>query len=150
MNTQFSITKAVAAGITATIVMTLFTFLGGMMGIKMDIPAMLGSMVGGSLIIGWIMHFMIGIVLAVSYGVSFYSKVNINPLWLRGALFGLLPWIMAQIVVMSMMNVMNGMPFAAGLFSGSLMLAMASLVGHLVYGAVVGGIYRPEPKLSVA
>ena len=150
MNTQFSFTKALVAGVIATVVMTLFTFMGGMMGIKMNIPEMLGSMFGGSLLIGWAMHFMIGIVLAINYGLIFYSKINVNPLWLRGALFGILPWIMAQIVVMPMMSAMNGMPFTAGLFSGSLIMAMASLVGHLVYGAVLGGIYKPEPKLSVA
>jgi uncharacterized membrane protein YagU involved in acid resistance len=150
MNSQFSFSKAVVAGIVATVVMTLFTYMGGMMGIKMNIPEMLGSMFGESLIIGWMMHFMIGIVLAVNYGIIFYSRVNINPLWLRGALFGLLPWLMAQIMVMPMMSLMNDMPFSAGLFSGSVMMAMASMVGHLVYGAVLGVVYKPEPKLLTA
>lgn len=36
---------------------------------------------------------------------------------------------------------MMGMP----VFSGSVALAMGSLIGHLVYGAVVGGIYGPVP-----
>ncbi len=93
---------------------------------------------------------MIGIVLAVNYGIIFYSRVNINPLWLRGAVFGLLPWLMAQIMVMPMMSLMNDMPFSAGLFSGSVMMAMASMVGHLVYGAVLGVVYKPEPKLLTA
>ena len=57
MKSQFSFTKAVVAGISATVVMTLFTYMGGMMNIKMDIPAMLGNMFGGSLVIGWVMHF---------------------------------------------------------------------------------------------
>lgn len=150
MNTQFSFTKAVVAGISATVVMTLFTFMGGMMGIKMNIPEMLAGMFGGKIIIGWIMHFIIGIVLAFNYGVIFYSKFKIQPLWIRGAVFGLFPWFMAQILVMPMMSVMNGMSFSSGLFSGSIMMAMASMVGHLVYGAVLGSIYKPELKLSVA
>ena len=45
------------------------------------------------------------------------------------------PWLLAQIVAMPMM----GMP----LFSGSMELAGGSLVGHLVYGGVVGTIYGP-------
>jgi hypothetical protein len=51
---------------------------------------------------------------------------------------------MAQIVVMPMM----GMP----LFSGSAVMAMGSLVGHLVYGAVVGGMYGPvaAPRAAAA
>lgn len=32
-----------------------------------------------------------------------------------------------------------GMP----LFSGSMVMAMGSLIGHLIYGAIVGGIYGP-------
>lgn len=150
MNSQFSLTKAVVAGISATVVMTLFTYLGGMMSVEMNIPEMLGSLFGGSNIIGWVMHFMIGIVLAVNYGMFFYSRIKVNPLWLRGALFGFLPWLMAQIMVMPMMSLMNNMPFSAGLFSGSVMMAMASMVGHLVFGAVLGGIYNPEPKLFTA
>lgn len=150
MKSQFSLTKALVSGISATIIMTLFTVLGGMMNINMDIPEMLGSMFGGNLMIGWIMHFVIGIILAVNYGLLFYPSTKINPLWLRGAIFGIIPWIMAQIMVMPMMSMMNGMSFSSGLFSGSMMMAGASLVGHLVYGAVLGSIYKHSPKLIVA
>lgn len=150
MNTQFSLTKAIMAGIAGTIIMTLFTYMGAMMNMKMDIPAMLSTMFGGNLLIGWVMHFMIGIVLAVSYGFVFYSKLNINPTWLRGAIFGIAPWLMAQLLVMPMMNMMNGMSFSSGLFSGSIMMAMGSLVGHLIYGAVIGVVYKPEAKAVIA
>lgn len=44
MKVQFSITKSIVAGISATFVMTLFTYLGEMMNIKMNIPAMLSSL----------------------------------------------------------------------------------------------------------
>jgi uncharacterized membrane protein YagU involved in acid resistance len=50
----------------------------------------------------------------------------------RGAVFSLLPWLMAQLVVMPMM----GMP----LFSGSMAMAGGSLIGHLMYGAVLGAV----------
>lgn len=52
-----------------------------------------------------------------------------------GALFGLAPFLLAQLAVMPMM----GMP----VFSGSVAMAMGSLVGHLVYGGVVGAVYGP-------
>lgn len=55
----------------------------------------------------------------------------------RGARYGLGPFLVAQIVVMPMMR----MP----LFSGSAVMALGSLIGHLVYGAVVGAIYGPVP-----
>ena len=36
---------------------------------------------------------------------------------------------------------MMGMP----LFSGSAIMAMGSLIGHLIYGGVVGAVYGPVP-----
>ena len=50
----------------------------------------------------------------------------------QGALFSVAPWLMAQLVVMPMMGM--------GLFSGSMQLALGSLVGHLMYGAVMGAV----------
>ena len=50
-----------------------------------------------------------------------------------GALYGVAPFLVAQVVLMPMM----GMP----LFSGSVPLAMGSLIGHLIYGAAVGAVY---------
>lgn len=37
----------------------------------------------------------------------------------------------------------------AGFFSGSLMAATGSLMGHLVYGAVVGAVYRQGEQASL-
>ena len=150
MKHQFSFSRAIIAGLAGTVMMTLFTYMGQFMNIKMDIPAMLSTMFGGNLVLGWIMHFMIGIILGVSYGALFYSKFNISPTWLRGAIFAIIPWLMAQIVVMPMMNIMNGMTYSSGFFSGSIMMAMASLMGHFVFGAVAGFIYNPEVKLAAA
>lgn len=96
------------------VVMTLFTLMQGMMGIKMSIPEMISGMLGGNIIIGWIMHFIIGIVLAVNYGAIFYSKIKIQPIWICRAFFGLLPWLMAQTLVIPMMTVINGIPFSYG------------------------------------
>ena len=55
----------------------------------------------------------------------------------RGAIYGIAPFLVAQIIVMPMM----GMP----LLSGSATMAMGSLIGHLIYGGVVGAVYGPVP-----
>jgi hypothetical protein len=60
----------------------------------------------------------------------------------RGAPYGLAPFLMAQLVVMPMM----GMP----LFSGSASMAMGSLVGHLIYGGVLGWIYSAPASREAA
>jgi uncharacterized membrane protein YagU involved in acid resistance len=104
-----------------------------MMGMPpMNIGEMLGSMLGGVVALGWAAHFMIGVVLAVIYAAGFAHRLP-GPGPVRGALYGVAPWLMAQLVVMPMMG--------AGLFSGSALVAAGSLMGHLVYGAVLGAVY---------
>ena len=56
----------------------------------------------------------------------------------KGLLFSLVPFLLAQILVMPMMG--------AGLFSANtpapLMMVMGSLIGHLVYGATLGAVTK--------
>ncbi|MBI3659897.1 hypothetical protein HY230_05430 [Candidatus Acetothermia bacterium] len=133
--------KAVLAGVVGTGAMTILSMLAPLMGLPaMDVPRMLASFMGQwvgfvSLPLGWVMHAMIGIVLALVYAYVFASTLP-GPGWVRGMIYGLGPWLMAQLVIMPMMDM--------GLFAsatGSALPALASLLGHLVYGLVVGGIY---------
>lgn len=144
MKTQFSIKSALTAGLIATAAMTAFTFMAPLMGFEMDIPKMLANTMGAPIIIGWIVHFMVGEILAINFAVIFLQTTNKTSDLKSGALFGLIPWFIAQVMVMPMMSVMSGGSYSAGLFSGSIMIAMASLVGHLIYGAILGGIYKPQ------
>jgi uncharacterized membrane protein YagU involved in acid resistance len=125
--------RAVVGGLVATAVMTVLMLMAPAMGLPpMNIGAMLGTVMGGSLFLGWMAHFVIGTVLAIIYAATFATRLP-GPGFLRGALFGLVPWIAAQLVVMPMMG--------AGVFGGSFGAGFGSLMGHLVYGAVLGGIY---------
>lgn len=125
--------KAILAGLIGTAVMTLVgVWVAPMMGIPPMNPAeMLAMPMGGSVVLGWMGHFMIGSVLAIIY--ALIAPRLRGPSWARGALYGVAPWLMAQLIVIPMM----GMP----VFSGSVAMAMGSLIGHLVYGAIVGGMY---------
>jgi uncharacterized membrane protein YagU involved in acid resistance len=144
MKSQFSIKSALFAGLIATVAMTAFTFMAPLMGFEMNIPAMLASTMGTPIIVGWLAHFMIGEILAINFAAIFLKRTNKTADIKSGALFGLIPWFIAQIMVMPMMSVLAGGGYLAGLFSGSIMIAMASLVGHLIYGGVLGAIYKPE------
>ena len=128
-----SITRVVAAGLLATLVMTaVAVYVAPMMGIAPMNPAtMLAGQMGGVVILGWAAHLMIGVALAFIYVGAARSRLP-GPAALRGALFSLAPWLVAQIVVMPMMGM--------GLFSGSMTLAGGSLIGHLVYGTVLGAV----------
>ena len=144
MKSQFSIKSALIAGVIATAAMTAFTFIAPLMGFEMNIPKMLASTMGATIIVGWVTHFMIGEILAINFAAIFLKITNKTADLKSGALFGLIPWFIAQIMVMPMMSVLGGGSYISGLFSGSIIIAMASLVGHLIYGGVLGAIYKPD------
>lgn len=150
MNKNAHLSKAILAGIIGTIGMTLFMVMGNVMGIQMNVPKMLASMFGGNMMIGWGMHFMVGTILAISYEYFFIKTIKINNPIFRGAVYGILPWFAAQVLVMPMMSIINGMSYLHGFFSGSLLLASASLMAHLVYGLVVGFIDKTAEKLEMS
>ncbi|MCH7474344.1 MAG: hypothetical protein IIA27_06700 [Gemmatimonadetes bacterium] len=136
MNVNFG--RAALAGIIGAAVMTVVGLYGApMMGIPEMNPAdMLADQMGGSAVMGWIAHFMIGVILAEVYAVVAGSLPG--PVVVRGALYGLAPWLLAQVAVMPMMGM--------GFFSGAMNLAMGSLIGHIIYGGVVGAVYgEPSP-----
>jgi uncharacterized membrane protein YagU involved in acid resistance len=125
--------RAAIAGLIGTAVMTAAgIFVAPVMGLPaMNPAAMLAPQMGGVLLLGWVAHFMIGTILALIYA-AVASYIPGAPA-ARGALYGVAPFLLAQIVVMPMM----GMP----VFSGSAGMALGSLFGHIVYGGVLGAIY---------
>src|SRR5713101_4753554 len=139
--------RAILGGLVGTIVLTMLMYIAApMMGIpKMDIAAMLGSMLGGWTM-GMVMHFVNGTILfPLIYAFVLFSKLRGSPIT-KGILWGATLWLVAGLVVMPMM----GAGFL-GAASGGMMAAVASLIGHLVYGALLGAIGgRPAPRLETA
>jgi hypothetical protein len=129
-----TIVRSVLAGLAATTVMTLVMIMAPLMGMpEMNIGEMLGQFMGVPTFIGWVGHFMIGVVLAVGYGLFFAPKLNNTPV-VRGILYGLIPWFMSQVMV----NPMMGVGIFASNTPAPALMVMGSLLGHIVYGAVVG------------
>ena len=130
--------KVIVGGVLGTLAMTAVgVFVAPMMGMPPMNPAeMLAMKMGGSSVLGWTGHLMIGTVLALIYAKFALGRLPGSAL-MQGALFSMAPWLMAQLVVMPMMGM--------GLFSGSMQLAIGSLVGHLMYGVVMGGIVGTRP-----
>ena len=138
-----NIGRAVLGGFVGTLAITFLMYIGGpMMGLpKMDIAAMLGSMLGGWTM-GMMMHFLNGtIIFPLIYAYLLFGKLPGAP-YLKGILWGITLWVLAQVVVMPMMG--------AGLFGlkmAGMMSAVGSLAGHVVYGALlgwIGGHAHPE------
>ena len=146
-----NIVAAVAAGLVGTAVMTLIMMVAPMMGMpKMDIPGLLGSMFGapGSKTMGTIMHFIMGVIFAIVYTVLFSVITGLNVV-LLGIVLGVVHWLVVGLVMgmMPMMHagIKSGDVAAPGLYmsgSGGLMGFVGGLMGHIVFGPVVGLVYR--------
>jgi len=73
-------------------------------------------------------------VLAIIYAAAFEQRLPGSPV-VRGMIYGVMVFVLAQVVFMPLVG--------GGLFSrGDLELIAGSLLGHLLYGAVVGWSYR--------
>lgn len=137
-----NIGRSMLGGLVGTAMMTLMMyFVAPMMGLNMDIAAMLGSMLGGSWAAGMAMHFVNGtVIFPLIYAYVLYGFLPGSPA-VKGAAWGVVLWLLAQAVVMPMMG--------GGFFSmamGGMMAVMGSLMGHLLYGGLLGAIAGgPEP-----
>ena len=96
----------------------------------MDVAAIIAHMLGTSESIGLMMHFMVGtIVFPIGYLLIGYSRLPGSG-WLRGLLFLIPIYLIAMIVVMPMAG--------KGIFFHSMPMSMVALMGHMVYGIILG------------
>ena len=107
--------------------------LGSSLGLASALPG-----VGPAL--GWVLHFVIGALLALAYAGLLVTRLPGAP-WLRGLIYGMVVFILAQSVFM---------PFVGGGFfsRGDPELLLGSLLGHLIYGGLVGWVYGPPPATA--
>jgi len=138
-----NIGRTVLGGFAGTLAITLLMYKGApMMGLpKMDIAAMLGQVLGGWTT-GMMMHIVNGVVIfPLIYAYLLFSRLPGPPVT-KGILWGVALWLVAGVAVMPMMG--------GGLFgtaNGGMVTAAAMLIGHLVYGALlgwIGGHAHPE------
>lgn len=131
------LTQAVIGGLAGTILMTLMMYYVApmMMSGPLDIATMLGDMLGMDPRGGMLMHFLIGAaVLPVVFAMVLWDKLPGGSGWMKGLVFGVALWLISQLVVMPMAG--------AGMFSANhpeqMMALVGSLMGHAVYGMVLG------------
>ncbi|WP_310992740.1 DUF6789 family protein [Aequorivita marina] len=128
------IQKSVLAGIIGTAVMTLIIMAAPMMGMpKMSPPNMLAGILGMPVAIGWIMHFMIGIIFALAYTYMIAAKLKVSNHFIKGAIFGVIAFVFAQIM-MKLMGMIMPMPAMEG---PMILAAIGSLMGHIIFGMAV-------------
>lgn len=138
------IKQALIGGIIGTVVMTIVMMIAPMMGMpKMNPPQMLSMMMGFPIVVGWLMHFMIGIIFSMAYAFFFINVVKkVSNNILKGAIFGFAVFIFAQI----MMAIM-GMMFPMPPMEGSIMLIMfGSIIGHIIFGITVALVVKENAQ----
>jgi uncharacterized membrane protein YagU involved in acid resistance len=138
-------TKAMGAGFVATLAMTIMMYMAPMMGMpKMAIAAMLGSMFTSGMPQTWtapwwtgmILHFINGtIIFPLIYAYLLYPYLA-GSAWARGTEWGLVLFLLAQVMVMPIM----GMGFLSANSPQPMMSVMGSLIGHIIYGAILGAM----------
>ncbi len=140
---------AVIAGIAGTIAISMVMAMAPRMGMpKMDIVDMLSTMFGKpNRMMGWAMHFMMGIVFALIYSFLWSAGIGSQTV-ISGLIFGAVHWLAAGLVMgmMPMMHagVQNGEVAAPGVWmtnTGGAMAFVGGLLGHLVFGLVVVLVY---------
>ena len=133
--------RAVAAGLVGTAVMTCLMLVAPVVGLpRLAIGQLLSTLLAVSIAFlpigpaaGWALHVAFGVLLAIIYAAAFAGRLPGSPL-ARGALYGFLVFVLAQLTFMPLVG--------AGVFSrGDVPMILGSLLGHLVYGGLVGIIY---------
>lgn len=93
---------------------------------------------------GWVMHFIVGMMLAFICAYWLVDHLPGAP-WLRGLEYGVLPWLAMMVIVAPMLPMLN--PMAAKMPPGfflahmGMMTTMGSLMGHLIWGLVLCPVY---------
>jgi uncharacterized membrane protein YagU involved in acid resistance len=115
-------------------------------GMRMPMMAMVAMVVGStSIAVGWVYHLFNSAVIGGLFGLLFGGRVSSVGGGLGwGALWGVVWWILGGLILMP---ILLGMPAFAPLQMAPMrMVAVGSLIGHLVYGLVLGAAYA---KLAV-
>lgn len=140
--------RLLGGGLVATVAMTLMMhFVAPIMtGQAMDIAARIAGMLGMPYLVGVGIHFINGVVLfPLAYALFAFSRIPGPPV-VRGTLFGIVLWLLAATIVMPL----TGAGFLMANIGG-MKAVVAALVGHVVYGALLGAIAtRPRSRAEVS
>ena len=132
-----NIQKSFLGGLVGTAVMTMMMYKGApmMIGRKMDIASRIGSMLGDNWALGMGMHWFVGVIVFPLIFSLLLSKILPGSSILKGIIWGLILWLIAQVMIMPVTG--------AGFFSGNIggvKVVMASMMAHIIYGAILGKI----------
>lgn len=144
MNTSIA---GIFAGLIATVVLSALMLLKGMMGVMpdLDVIAMIAGMMGAGAMMGWIAHFMIGAVYGLVFSLISGSGTT-GSMVVQGVGFGIAGWLVMMVVLLPMAG---GGFFGLAMPSG-LMVPVATLMLHVIFGAVLGFSFAQQTVRGTA
>lgn len=129
--------KTLLGGLAGTTLMTAFMHAGPLVGMSVvSTPEMLACFFCLPLVIGWFMHTIIGAMFALIYAYGFVSIWKTGNILWKGAVYGVIIFIFAQLVfaVMSLFKPLPNMDAPAEF------VTFSSLTGHVLFGLVLSKI----------
>ena len=145
-----NITRAAAAGLIATASMTALLLIEPAVGLP---EIAIGQLLSTSLsltsahssagpAVGWLIHFGVGSLWAIVYAGFMLVRLPGSP-FIRGLLYGALVFLLAQSLLLPLVG--------GGFFSrGDPSMLVGGLLGHLVYGGVLGWVYGVPSAVQLA
>ena len=134
--------KLIIASISGTTAMTAVMFLAPMMKMpEMNIGELLGTQMGMSESVGWVMHFVNGIIITWVYAAFLIDRLPFDG-WKRGMIYSLIPWALMNFIAMPMIGM--------EVFADGIIAFLGSVIPHLAYGGVIGAIYTGEASTDSA
>ena len=138
--------RAIVGGLLGTIAITFLMYYVApfMLGQPMDVAKMLGDFLGATRNVGMAVHYVNGtIIFPLIFTWILWNFLPGGPTG-KGVSWGLILWFLSQAIVTPMMG---GGFFSAN--AGGAMAVMASLLSHIVYGAILGAV-TGRPAIHVA
>jgi len=106
-------------------------------GMKVPMMAMVAQVVGSSsLLVGWLYHLFNSAVIGAIFGWLFGSVHRMDRVLVLGGVYGVFWWLLGALILMPLAL---GMPAFAPLRMAPMQpVALGSLIGHVLYGVVLG------------
>jgi hypothetical protein len=143
---QNTVTAGAVAGLVAGVVFGLMMQLMSAPapdGTPMSMMVMVAQVVGSSSVaVGWLYHLFNSAVIGAAFGLLLGGRArsSVGRSLLLGAGWGILWWVLGGLILMPLFLGMP--PFAPLRMAPMRPVAMGSLMGHLVYGVVLGASLR--------
>jgi len=139
--------KPIYTGVIATAAMTAVLALMPLTGIQqVNLASLVGSEAIGFIILGWVIHFVVGIAYAFVYKILINEYLPIESDIGRGMVYGIIIFVFSTMGVL----IINLLGFVSWNMKESMSLAaFGYILSFIVYGAVVGGMLKRHSIVSL-